>query len=70
MSTASDDNVIPMPHLQAQPPGAGYMTGFGNEFASEAIAGTQQLQHADLLATRLDVQPHGIADHQQCAYSQ
>ncbi len=39
MSTASDDNVIPMPHLQAQPPGAGYMTGFGNEFASEAVAG-------------------------------
>ena len=33
--------------------------------ADEAVAGAEQLQHADFLASRLDVQAHGVADHQQ-----
>ena len=38
--------------------------------AHEAIAGAEQLQHADFLPPRLDVQAHGIADHQQRAEAQ
>jgi len=41
MNTASDDNVIPMPQRDARgvQPG-GYLSGFGNEFATEAVPGT------------------------------
>ena len=35
--------------------------------ADEAVAGAEQLQHADFLAPRLDVQAHGVAHHQQRA---
>ena len=38
--TTSADNIIPMPHREARAPHAGYMSGFGNEFATEAVAGT------------------------------
>jgi homogentisate 1,2-dioxygenase len=40
MSTAANDNVIPMPDTaDLHPHPRGYMSGFGNEFASEAIDG-------------------------------
>ncbi len=40
MSASPDDNVIPMPQRDAAGErGAGYMSGFGNEFATEALPG-------------------------------
>ncbi|MNI32087.1 hypothetical protein D3C73_859870 [compost metagenome] len=33
--------------------------------ADETIAGAEQLQYADFLAAGLDVQAHGVADHQR-----
>lgn len=41
MTTLSDSNVIPMPQSDAgRMRAAGYMSGFGNEFATEAVADT------------------------------
>src|SRR3546814_6222452 len=35
--------------------------------ADESVGGAEQLQHADFLAPRLDVQAHRVAHHQQRA---
>ncbi len=40
MNRATDHNVIPMPQRDARTANAGYMSGFGNEFATEAVPGT------------------------------
>ena len=40
MNRATDFNVIPMPQRDARAGNAGYMSGFGNEFATEAVPGT------------------------------
>jgi homogentisate 1,2-dioxygenase len=40
MNTIPDHNVIPMPQRDARGDAAGYMSGFGNHFATEALAGT------------------------------
>ena len=40
MSSAADHNVIPMPQRDPRGEVAGYMSGFGNHFATEAVPGT------------------------------
>ncbi len=40
MNIITDPNVIPMPQRDARSAVAGYMSGFGNHFATEAVLGT------------------------------
>ena len=40
MNLVTDHNVIPMPQRDARASSAAYMSGFGNEFATEAVPGT------------------------------
>jgi len=40
MNIVTEDNVIQMPQRDAHGARASYMSGFGNEFATEAVPGT------------------------------